>query len=247
MAWIELHESLPRHPNLLRLANRLRVHPAQAAGHLTFLWLWTLAYAPSGDVSVFGPAELSAAACFPGDAELFAQALRDCGWLDDDGRIHDWLDYAGRLVEERIQAKERMRTYRERQRATREQNKNGAESVTPNVPVTVGERSELPYPTQPNQDALLTHRARETFPALAEVLAEAGLRGVPPEVAEAFWNHFESSGWVDRHGNPIQSWRPKLRKWWTDEQQRRSQDRSAGRTVGGEQREIPERVQPRIL
>jgi hypothetical protein len=243
MAWIELHQTLPRHPKLARLANRLRIPRAQAAGHLTFLWLWALDYCPTGDLSALEPAEISAAADFGGDAELFAKSLKEAGWIDEDGCIHDWHEYAGRLVDERVQSKERMRAYRERKRTAQ----MGAPPVTPNVRVTSGERAELPYSTQPNQAALHTQRARETFPTLDEVQAEAQLRCVPPEVAEAFWNHFESSGWVDRHGNPIQSWRPKLRKWWTDEQQRQAQERQQRRAPAGERREIQESVQPRIL
>lgn len=126
MAWIELHQTLPRHPKLLRLAGRLRIHPAQAAGHLTFLWLWTLDYAPTGDLSAFGPAEISAAACFPGDAEQFHRALMETGWLDKDGQVHDWHEYAGRLLEERVQAKERMRKYRLRERSTNDPEQNNS-------------------------------------------------------------------------------------------------------------------------
>lgn len=243
MAWIELHQTLPRHPKLARLANRLRIPRAQAAGHLTFLWLWALDYCPTGNLSALEPAEISAAADFGGDAELFAKSLRESGWIDEDGCIHDWHEYAGRLVDERIQSKERMRAYRERKRAAQEH----SPPVTPNVRVTNTERAELPYSTQPNPIAATDRqRGREAYPALAEVQAEASLRGVPPDVAEAFWNHFEAAGWVDRNGHPVVSWRPKLANWWVNEQQRRSQGRSGG-ALRGEQREISERVEPRIL
>ena len=69
-----------------------------------------------------------------GDAELFAKSLKEAGWIDEDGCIHDWHEYAGRLVDERIQSKERMRSYRERKRTAQ----IGSPPVTPNVRVTNG-------------------------------------------------------------------------------------------------------------
>lgn len=71
-------------------------------------------YAPTGDLSAFGPAEISAAADYPGDAEIFAQALRDTGWIDEDGSLHDWYDYAGKLIERKEVNKERMKEARAR-------------------------------------------------------------------------------------------------------------------------------------
>ena len=112
MAWIEVHQTLNRHPKLARLATTLRIPKAQAAGHLLFLWLWSLDYAPEGDLSSFGPAEIAAAADFTGDAEKFGGALRDTGWVESDGQIHDWSDYAGRLIERKTANKQRMRERR---------------------------------------------------------------------------------------------------------------------------------------
>lgn len=248
MAWIESHQSLGTHLKLRRLARELRVHRAQAIGHLHFLWWWALDNAPTGDLSALAPAEIAEVAEWPGPEDMFVAALKSCGWLEESGQIHDWEDYAGRILVERAKDRERKRAERARtlQRGPADVPRTSGGHPPDVTPQNTGVRA---YPTQPNPtvDASHTHRARETFPSLADVLTEAELRAVPSAVAEAFWNHFESSGWVDRHGNPIQSWRPKLRKWWTDEQQRRSQERSTGRATGGEQREISERVDPRIL
>jgi hypothetical protein len=142
MAWIEVHQTLQRHPKLLRLSAKLRIHRAQSAGHLLFLWLWTLDYAPTGDLSAFGPAEISAAADYPGDAEIFAQALRETGWIDKDGALHDWYEYAGKLIERRNADKERKRDIRK---------------ISPAVQVLSDGRPQdgawtayVPNPTQPN-------------------------------------------------------------------------------------------------
>jgi len=98
LAWIESHQSLGRHPKLLRLSQQLRIHPAQTIGHLQYLWWWALDYSPTGDLSAFASAEISAASYWAGDAEQFLKALKDCGWIDDDNHLHDWEDYAGKLI-----------------------------------------------------------------------------------------------------------------------------------------------------
>lgn len=243
MAWIELHQTLPRHPKLLRLAGRLRVHPAQAAGHLTFLWLWTLDYAPTGDLSAFGPAEISAAACFPGDAEQFQRTLIETGWLDEDGHVHDWHEYAGRLVEERAQAKARMRAFRERQKADKEQIGTRAQNVTG----TCAERSELPNPTQPNRTQP-NHNTGAKAPRFApptreELDLEAAKIGLPPEQVDQFAAYYGANGWrVGR--NPMKSWPHALANWaarWrerTNEQRERNRGSGHGGSAADQRRSL---------
>lgn len=51
------------------------------------------------------------------------------------------------------------------------------------------------------------------YPTLAQVLTEADMRGYSKAQAESFWNHFEGSGWIDKNGNEIKKWRPKLANW----------------------------------
>jgi hypothetical protein len=109
MAWIESHQALGRHPKLLRLAGQLRIHRAQALGHLHFLWWWALDYAPYGDVSALTSAEIAAAAEWPGDVTQFDKSLRESGWIDDNGHLHDWMEYAGKLVERRQADRDRKR------------------------------------------------------------------------------------------------------------------------------------------
>jgi len=58
-------------------------------------------YAPSGDLSGFSAVEISDAAEWDGEPELFVRALKGCGLVDEDGKIHDWMEYAGRLVARR--------------------------------------------------------------------------------------------------------------------------------------------------
>ena len=120
MAWIESHQRLARHPKVDRLAAALRVSKAAVIGHLHLLWWWTLEFASDGDLAGFDEAEIAGAAEWEGAAGHFVASLRQAGWLDADGRVHDWRDYAGRLLDSRAQARERMRRFRARERERRE-------------------------------------------------------------------------------------------------------------------------------
>jgi hypothetical protein len=109
--WIESHQALGRHPKLIRLAVRLQVHRAQAVGHLHYLWWWALDFAPNGNLSAFTPTEIAYGAEWPGEPDKFHDALQD-GWLDPDGSLHDWHEYAGKLLERRNIDRERKRVHR---------------------------------------------------------------------------------------------------------------------------------------
>ncbi len=52
-------------------------------------------------------------------------------------------------------------------------------------------------------------------PTLDEVKTKAAMIACPEEEAVRFWNHFEASGWIDKNGNPVQKWEPKLSTWTT--------------------------------
>ncbi len=57
-------------------------------------------------------------------------------------------------------------------------------------------------------------------PSLEDAKAHAATIACSPEEAERFWHHFEASGWIDKHGRAIASWRSRLTKWWADERAR---------------------------
>lgn len=117
MAWLEAHQSLQGHPKTRKAAVRLGVPRPQVIGHLFCLWWWALDYAPDGDVTAFGADDLALAAEWGGDPELFVAALVECrygegaGLLERtaDGRllIHDWWEYAGKLLQRREKDRER--------------------------------------------------------------------------------------------------------------------------------------------
>lgn len=112
MAWIESHQEIVRHPKTKRLARLLGVSIPTAMGHLHCLWYWALDFAQDGYVSKYNGGDLADAALWEGDVDLFTTSLIESGWLDVEGDatlIHDWWDYAGKLLERRRKDVERKR------------------------------------------------------------------------------------------------------------------------------------------
>lgn len=121
MTWVESHTTLRDHWKLKRLCSLLGIDRVRGVGHLHLLWWWVITYAEDGDLSRFDASIIADAADWPTeDAERFLSALIEAGFLDSgpDGLwVHDWGQYAGRLMAER----QRRRRWRERARARREQ------------------------------------------------------------------------------------------------------------------------------
>jgi hypothetical protein len=84
------------------------------------LWLWALEYRENGVLDRLTPAEIALASNWHGDPDVWVESLLKSGWLDtvkDEAGVaqlylHDWHDYAGRLIEKRKQNRERMRNAR---------------------------------------------------------------------------------------------------------------------------------------
>jgi len=114
VAWIESHQAVGHHPKTIRFAELLKVSLPTAVGHLHYFWWWALDFAPSGEIRTT-PTVLARACEWRGNPERFVQALVAAGFLEDaeDGvTIHDWLDYAGRLIEKRAANRDRQRKHR---------------------------------------------------------------------------------------------------------------------------------------
>lgn len=111
MAWIEMHQSLPTHRKTLALSDALKIEPVHAVGHLACLWMWALDNAPNGDLAGVGARTIARAAHWKKSADAFVAAMTSAGFIEDE-RIHDWPDYAGRLLERRRRDADRKRTGR---------------------------------------------------------------------------------------------------------------------------------------
>lgn len=115
MAWIESHESLPSHPKTKRMCRLLKITPVVAVGHLHFFWWWAMNHAQDGLLDKYSSDDIADACAWDGDPELFFNVLIHSGFVErtDDGHyIHDWYDYAGKLIALRQKDAERKRNSR---------------------------------------------------------------------------------------------------------------------------------------
>jgi hypothetical protein len=139
--WIESHQALGHHPKTLRLATELKCSVPAAVGYVHFLWWWALDYAPDGVVPAAEQPLVARACEWSGKAERFWAGLVEARFVDrvDGGlQIHDWLDYAGRLITQRAA---------NRSRSERTRNANRSRSVREDQPG----RSGATVPTVPDQ------------------------------------------------------------------------------------------------
>ncbi len=117
MAWIESHQSLAQHPKTKRLARALGVSLPTTIGYLHLLWWWTLDYAEDGELKRYTPEDIADACQWDGDTAMLWNGLVSAGFIDaGEGKacIHDWDDYAGKLVERRRRNRDYMRAVRVR-------------------------------------------------------------------------------------------------------------------------------------
>lgn len=115
MAWLEIHQSLLNHRKTLEAAESLNLKPVYLLGHIVSLWLWALDNAPTGTLGHIKPQTLARVMDWSDDPQSLLGVLIDVGFLDESSAglvIHDWWQYAGKLIERREQNVQRMRAKR---------------------------------------------------------------------------------------------------------------------------------------
>lgn len=157
-------------------------------------------FAQDGDLSKFEAGDIADAVLWQRNPNEFVDALIESGFLDrtkDGGLIiHDWFDYAGRLVEKREANRERMRRARAKAKeesAKNVQNTNAARtgatvqnSTVPNstVPTEQTEPNNTPPDDEPlpSSSPIPYEKIRELFnvtcPSLAKVMGINGKRKI---------------------------------------------------------------------
>ena len=119
MAWYEAHQTMARHPKTLKLARLLKTDRRYAVGLLHDLFSWALdAAGKYGELPGMTAEDIAAALEIGGKKGVHTvEALLSSGYLELDGdqyRIHDWYDYAGKLMDKREADREKMRRFRDR-------------------------------------------------------------------------------------------------------------------------------------
>jgi len=239
--WIESHQTLARHPKVIRLAARLKINRAQALGHLHLLWWWTLDFSPEGDLSVFSAPEIALGAEWSGDGEEFLAALQQTGWIDEDLSLHDWEDYAGKLLQRRRRNTQRKQEARAKAAAEEEARAEGAageteepepgESAVETAEASVRDAedvsavpilSEATVPNRTVPDLLENPSPTHTPPppgrprpeSLEEALKHARTRqGFEEAVVRTWYAERDGQGWVRVSGLPVRNWVSDLDAW----------------------------------
>lgn len=182
MAWFESHQSLGRHPKMIRLAARVRACRPQVIGHLQYLWWWSIDFAKDGDLSKYSSLEIATASEWNGDSDLWLAALKETGFINEDGTLHDWDDYYGKYEKKRGVDTERKRAIRdvrrmsngcptEVQRKAQVEEKRGEENRR--------EKNKTPLPPGGGCGAVAAPASK------SKVKADAEIPTIPSELAGA--------------------------------------------------------------
>jgi len=112
--WIKIEPAIVQHPKTRQLAKLWGCHSYHVVGFLVALWGYCLEYQEDGNVDGLPPDVLDefAAPCLNGAHQSVRDALQEVGFVDAGGRLHDWDEYTGELIERRRRDRERKRLAR---------------------------------------------------------------------------------------------------------------------------------------
>ena len=98
MPWIESHLELEEHPKLYLLVSKTGWSKDEAIARLHRLWWWALRYAEDGDLNRYEPSQFLVRLDDKKDPNELLEILKECNWVDKNGILHDWLEFAGRYI-----------------------------------------------------------------------------------------------------------------------------------------------------
>lgn len=183
--WIQIYSNLPRHPKVTHLADALglasaAVNPnAVAAGLLVCLWTWAVQNAPDGDLSRVTARAVAEACLWKRKPQTLVDALRESGFLDPDGRLHDWEEYEGMFLSAELNRREKSR---QRSQKYRDKIRDASHAVTRDEGVTSRPRHA------PKPDQTITQQEQEL-----RLLPEERKRKERSAFAESFYAGCEGS------------------------------------------------------
>lgn len=183
--WIESHQSLLTHRKTGRLSRALSVSKITAIGHLHAFWWWCMDNAPTGSLTGVDAEDIADGACWEGEPGEFLAGLIHAGFVDSDGdsvAVHDWHEFAGKLIEKRASDAARKRESRQKSAV------HGTSTGHPRDGAGTGPDRTRPDLTEP---FLYTDSGRQTDRPRASVGAPASVeapkqvgRSVGPTLAE---------------------------------------------------------------
>lgn len=91
-----------------------------AVGLLVCLWSWAAQNAHEGDLSGVSYRTIANAARWKKSPEKLVKSLQECGFIDEDMKLHDWSEYAELFIlredYRKEQNRKRVAEHRERKR-----------------------------------------------------------------------------------------------------------------------------------
>lgn len=158
MAWYEAHQTMAKHPKTLKLARLLKVDRRYAVGLLHDLFSWALDNAGK-EGQLYGMTEEDIAAALDISGKkgvLTVEALVESGYLElwpgGVWAIHDWYDYAGKLMDRRESDKDRKAKIRDERRRKSEACPQDIQRTSTGNPYAT-----VPYRTVPNQSSNMSN------------------------------------------------------------------------------------------
>lgn len=224
--WIKVEKSTARKPEVLAIAEALEIHPDHAFGLCVRFWCWCDDHLSNCNAHSVTKKSLDAGLSVSG----FADALIKVGWLEVRSGSLSIPHFDRHLSQS---SKTRGLTQK-RVSKLRGENCN-AHSVTKSLP-------------EEEEDNINANINKKRPKSLDEVIATGHRSGVLKEDCEAFWHHFEASGWKDKNGHEIQSWSSKLMSWKNFALNQKGQEKWKGGSSannGGNQR--TERIEEGIV
>lgn len=195
MAWIKSYDTLSDHHKTFRLASELSVPIPYAIGTVHLLWWFTLKQAwRDGDLSNYTKLAIAKACHWDNDPEILIISLQKSGFLNG-MKVHDWLDFSGRLVHDRINYEK----------------ENKTRTVSVRRPYGFRSQDKIRLDKIRREKKIHIPTIKFEKPTIKEIQTYCGERsnGVNPE---KFFNFYEAKGWMIGK-NKIKDWQACVRTW----------------------------------
>lgn len=134
--WIRVHANLADKPVIWRAVKELRISQNEGIGLLVRFWGEMSQHGNDGLVITLTDEQIEAWGGWRGKRGKLAAFIRQFH-TDDDGRVNEWDDYAGKLEDRRQKDRDRKREARDRKRKSRGQSTRRPADAPPEVPQDV--------------------------------------------------------------------------------------------------------------
>jgi len=194
--WIKIEHSMPDKPEVVLLADILRIDQDAVAGKLLRVWIWSDQQSVSGDDLTGTESFIDRLTNCPG----FAAGLLKVGWLNSrNGRysVPNFDRHNGQTAKSRVLSRDRMKRSRYDANVTEMQQK------------LVRDREEIEKSKEEKKEA----SARFVPPTVEQVREYCQSRGnsVDPEY---FVAHYNANGWVQgKSARKLKSWKDAVITW----------------------------------